>query len=77
MTCLKLALEGDPEQVPSFSNRDILIDALPPMKQLSLATTDFVTKPKQTRREKFLIEMEDLGPAPSDPRPGAPAELLP
>ena len=28
------------------------------MKQLSLAAHDFVKKPKQTRREKSLIEME-------------------
>ena len=32
------------------------------MKQLSLAATDFVKKPKQTRREKFLIEMEAVVP---------------
>lgn len=32
------------------------------MKQLSLAATDFVKKPKQTRREKFLIEMESVAP---------------
>lgn len=32
------------------------------MKQLSLATTDFVKKPKQTRREKFLLEMEAVVP---------------
>jgi hypothetical protein len=28
------------------------------MKHPSLAATDFVKKPKQTRREKFLLEME-------------------
>lgn len=33
-----------------------------PMKQLSLASTDFVKKPKQTRREKFLLEMEAVVP---------------
>jgi IS5 family transposase len=32
------------------------------MKQLSLAATDFVKKPKRTRREKFLIEMEAVVP---------------
>lgn len=32
------------------------------MKQLSLAATDFVKKPKQTRREKFLLEMEAVVP---------------
>ena len=32
------------------------------MKQLSLASTDFVKKPKQTRREKFLLEMEAVVP---------------
>lgn len=32
------------------------------MKQLSLAATDFVKKPKQTRREKFLVEMEAVVP---------------
>jgi IS5 family transposase len=32
------------------------------MKQLSLAATDFVKKPKQTRREKFLSEMESVVP---------------
>ncbi|MHB1075985.1 IS5 family transposase [Thiobacillus sp.] len=32
------------------------------MKQLSLAATDFVKKSKQTRREKFLIEMEAVVP---------------
>lgn len=32
------------------------------MKQLSLAATDFVKKPKQTRREKFLCEMEVVVP---------------
>jgi len=32
------------------------------MKQLSLAAADFVKKPKQTRREKFLIEMEAVVP---------------
>jgi IS5 family transposase len=32
------------------------------MKQLSLAATDFVKKPKQTRRERFLIEMEAVVP---------------
>ncbi|MBS0311216.1 MAG: IS5 family transposase [Proteobacteria bacterium] len=32
------------------------------MKQLSLAATDFVKKPKQTRREKFLCEMEIVVP---------------
>ena len=32
------------------------------MKQLSLAATDFVKKPKQTRREKFLAEMEIVVP---------------
>lgn len=32
------------------------------MKQLSLAATDFVKKPKQTRREKFLLEMEVVVP---------------
>lgn len=32
------------------------------MKQLSLAATDFIKKPKQTRREKFLAEMETVVP---------------
>jgi IS5 family transposase len=32
------------------------------MKQLSLAATDFMKKPKQTRREKFLAEMEAVVP---------------
>ena len=32
------------------------------MKQLSLAAHDFVKKPKQTRREKFLLEMEAVVP---------------
>lgn len=32
------------------------------MKQLSLAATDFVKKPKQTRRERFLLEMESVVP---------------
>mgnify|MGYP003396396728 FL=1 len=32
------------------------------MKQLSLAATDFVKKPKQTKREKFLVEMELVVP---------------
>jgi IS5 family transposase len=32
------------------------------MKQLSLAATDFVKKPKQTRREKFLVKMEAVVP---------------
>jgi len=32
------------------------------MKQLSLAATDFVKKPKQTRREKFFLEMEAVVP---------------
>jgi len=32
------------------------------MKQISLAAHDFVKKPKQTRREKFLSEMEAVVP---------------
>ena len=48
------------------------------MKQLSLAAHDFVKKPKQTRREKFLAEMETVVPwsrllavvAPFYPRAG-------
>lgn len=51
------------------------------MKQLSIAATDFVKKPKQTRREKFLAEMETVVPwsrllgvvAPSTPRPATAA----
>ena len=34
------------------------------MKQLSFAASEFAKKPKQTRREKFLLEMDAVVPWP-------------
>lgn len=41
---------------------DIINCPILPMKQLSFAASEFAKKPKQTRREKFLLEMDAVVP---------------
>jgi len=43
---------------------DITYHPILPMKQLSFAAREFTKKPKQTRREKFLLEMDAVVPWP-------------
>jgi len=41
---------------------DITYRPILPMKQLSYAAREFAKKPKQTRREQFLLEMDVIVP---------------
>lgn len=56
------AAEGMFKETLNKPPNAISSDAHTAIKQLSLAATDFVKKPKQTLREKLLIEMEAVVP---------------